>query len=131
MTQIIHPIQFLHPKLVEKKWGINGIGEIWYVNNDKYCLKELRIAKGKEFSDHFHYIKEETWVIADGALIMEYYNLGTGDLIQRTLKIGDIVHIPPGNPHKLIALEDTYIWEASTHHEDYDSYKLRKGDSQK
>ena len=36
----------------------------------------------------------------------------------------------PGQPHQLEALTDGKIFEVSTHHEDSDSDRVMKGDSQ-
>jgi sugar/nucleoside kinase (ribokinase family) len=44
---------------------------------------------------------------------------------------GDIVDIPQFNPHKIEAIKESTIIEISTHHEDSDSYRIAKGDSQK
>ena len=46
------------------------------------------------------------------------------------LRKGDVVRQRPGQPHQLIALTDGLIFEVSTHHEDSDSYRVMKGDSQ-
>lgn len=124
------PISFLKPDFREKKWGKNGIGEIWLVNNEHYCLKILQFETGKSFSMHYHN-KHETWYLAEGEMTLEYYNLDSADLLTKELKQGDIVHVPAMNPHKLIAKSDSVIYEVSTTCYDWDNYKIGKGDSQK
>lgn len=59
-----------------------------------------------------------------------YYDLTNAD--RKTVKLngGMVVTIPQGNPHQIQALEDSVIVEFSTHHEDEDSYRIQKGDSQ-
>jgi quercetin dioxygenase-like cupin family protein len=47
------------------------------------------------------------------------------------LIVGDVVHIKPCVPHKLIAVEKSSIMEVSTQHFEEDSYRIQKGDSQK
>lgn len=122
----IRPIRSLTPEVHPKAWG----EEIWYVNNDKYCAKSLKFLAGKEFSDHYHFIKEETWICVSGELILEYYNLTNADKWTKVIKPGDVIHIPPGNPHKLKAITDAVIWEVSSRHFESDSYRIGKGSSQ-
>jgi hypothetical protein len=43
---------------------------------------------------------------------------------------GDVVRQRPGQPHQIKALTDGRIFEVSTHHEDSDSYRVMRGDSQ-
>ena len=127
----IEPISFPQPEIHDKKWGQeDGVGEIWITNNDKYCLKILKFGAGKSFSNHYHILKEETWYVESGQLHMEYYDLATANPIARTLFPGMVVHIPAGNPHKLTAIKDSVIYEASSKHYEFDSYRIGKGSSQ-
>ena len=127
----IKPISFLKHAIHYKRWGLdNGIGEVWIVNNELYCLKKLTLATGKKFSSHYHWIKDETWYVVQGQLTMKYFDLKTATEIEKTLNPGDIINIPPGNPHQLTAILDSVIYEVSTPHEDSDSYRIAKGDSQ-
>lgn len=112
-----------HPK----GWG----EEVWIINNDKYCGKLLKFNKGATFSDHFHVNKDEAWYVLLGKLELRYYNLANADRLTKKLTVGDVVHIPPSTPHQLKALEDSVIVEVSTPHEEADSYRIGKGDSQK
>ena len=112
-----------HPK----GWG----NEIWIINNDKYCGKLLKFNKGAMFSDHYHIIKDETWYVLEGKLELRYYNLANADKIVAELGPGNVVHIPPNTPHQLIANEASVIIEVSTPHDEADSYRIGKGDSQK
>jgi len=112
-----------HPK----GWG----EEIWITNNDLYCGKILKFNKGAEFSMHYHIKKEETWAIIEGTLMLRYYDLGNAIEKEVELGEGDTVHLRPCIPHKLIALEDSKVFEVSTQHFEYDSYRIQKGDSQK
>ncbi len=124
---MIQPIQFLKPEYHPKAWGD---GEIWITNNDRYCAKILKFNKGKSFSFHYHFDKGEYWYIVKGQLLMKYFDLSKADELEKILNEGDIVYIPPGNPHKLTALQDSDIFEVSDHHEDSDSYRIGKGRSQ-
>lgn len=114
-------------RTVEKGWG----QEFWIVNNEKYCGKILQFNAGSKFSMHYHVNKEETFYVLKGHLIIKYYDLTNAEQKMEHLACGDIVDIPPCNPHKIEAIEDSTIIEISTHHEDSDSYRIGKGDSQK
>ena len=120
-------IQILKPEKHKKGWG----EEIWIINTDKYCGKLLKFNKGATFSDHYHIIKDETWYVLEGKLELRYYNLANADRKTKILKKGDVVHIPPSTPHQLVALEPSTIIEVSTTHDEADSYRIGKGDSQK
>ena len=121
------PIHFPAVKTVPKAWG----SETWVINNDKYCSKILEFFEGQSFSNHYHWKKEETWYILEGKLNLKYYDLSKAEIIFKRLDVGDVIHIPPGNPHQLTALTYAKILETSTHHEDEDSYRIEKGASQK
>ena len=112
-----------HPK----GWG----EEIWIINNEKYCGKLLKFNKGATFSDHYHINKDEAWYVLEGKLELRYYDLANADRLTIELSPGSVVHIPPSTPHQLIALEASTVIEVSTPHEEADSYRIGKGDSQK
>ena len=52
----------------EKAWGY----ELWITNNEKYCGKLLVFKKNKEFSMHFHLLKDEAWYISKGKFEFKY-----------------------------------------------------------
>lgn len=93
-------------KVVQKRWG----KELWIKVTDKYALKILKIKRGKGISLQYHKKKEETW----------YITKGKGKVIFRDennillLNKGDHLHITPGTIHKIDAIEDLEILEAST-----------------
>jgi len=74
-------IDNLQSEEVEKKWG----KEIIIVNNDKYCGKILCLKKDKKFSMHYHMIKDETWYVSSGELILKW--IDTSSAIQNEKKI--------------------------------------------
>jgi len=79
---------------------------------------------------HYHLKKEETFYVNKGKLILNYIDTNDATEYSRELNIGDVIHIEQGDPHQIIALEDSEIIEISTQHFDFDSYRIRKGDSQ-
>lgn len=123
----IPPITFTKPELHPKGWG----SETWIVNNDDYCLKLLEFKKGSRFSMHFHWLKREHWFCQSGKMLLRYFDLSNANEKTREVLPGEVVGVPAGNPHQLIALEDSVIVEVSTKHIEEDSYRVEKGDSQK
>jgi mannose-6-phosphate isomerase len=118
---------FRPPEVHPKGWG----EEIWLANNDKYCGKILKINKGAKFSLHYHLQKIETFHIFKGKIWFRFMDLKRADIVSQTVVEGKCIDIPIGLPHQIEALEDSIIIEVSTHHEDSDSYRIEKGDSQK
>ena len=112
-------------KIVPKGWGY----EKWIVNNDLYCGKLLFFEKGKKCSWHYHKIKDETFYIQSGSLLLKFSE--EDDIVESNeiiLKQGDSFHIPVGMKHQMIGIEDTEMFEFSTTHFDEDSYRIIKGD---
>lgn len=122
----IEDISFSFPESHPKKWG----NELWVTNNEKYCCKILKFNCGAKFSFHMHAEKDETWFVADGELVFEYRDLSIGEKVEKVIKKGDVIRIPPMNPHRLTALKDSSIIEVSTTHHEHDSYRIEGGDSQ-
>lgn len=102
-------------KVIPKVWG----EEKWIVNRD-YCGKLLTLKKGYRCSMHFHKVKDETFYINKGRVLME---VDDNVLIMNK---GDSLLIEPFTKHRFTGLEDSEIFEFSTHHEDSDSYRDEK-----
>ena len=100
-------------KTVEKVWG----KEEWIVNNDLYCFKKLHLTKGYHCSMHHHKIKDETFIVQEGRVFLNY------DETFIVLFPGDTFHVPPNMEHQFLGLEDSVIYEVSTTHMDEDSYR--------
>jgi mannose-6-phosphate isomerase-like protein (cupin superfamily) len=111
-------------EIVEKGWG----KEIIFVNNPEYCGKILCFHKNKRFSMHYHLQKKETWYVAKGRFILHWIDTATGVSYSEYLDVGDVITNERGEPHQLIALEDSEVFEVSTRHYDEDSYRIHKGD---
>jgi len=106
-------------KIVPKIWG----EEHWIINNEKYCGKKLILKKGFRGSMHKHKIKEETFYIQSGRVLMELEDK------KWIMQKGDIQHLTPGDWHRFTGLEDSEMFEFSTQHQDEDTY--RKTESEK
>ncbi len=110
---------------VSKGWGF----EKWIVNNEKYCGKILYFVKDRSCSWHYHKIKDETFYIQSGKILLHFGYLHDFKKANQTiLTRGDHFHIPVGLVHKMTALEDTELLEFSTQHLDEDSYRIENGD---
>ena len=96
-------------KIVTKPWG----EEWWLAHTDKYAGKILIVKKGQRLSLQYHTIKHETQYLADGKIKME---IGPdGDHLEiKILETGAITELPPGTWHRILALEDSKIFEIST-----------------
>ena len=111
----------IHPK----GWGY----EKWIVNKEDYCGKLLHMIKGKKCSWHYHTLKDETFYLQDGKILLKYSD---DDDIKKAKEIvlnrGDKFHIYRGLRHQMYALEDTDLFEFSTQHFEHDSNRVIPGD---
>ncbi len=116
----------VHKRIIPKRWG----EEIIIHNDEDYCGKLLCFKKRAKFSMHFHIKKKETWYVSKGSFRIKWIDTRDATEHEQFLHEGNIIEIGQGDPHQLIALEDSVIFEASTQHFDDDSYRIKKGDSQ-
>lgn len=68
-------------KIVPKGWGF----EKWIVNNEKYCGKILYMVKDYKCSWHYHKLKDETFYVQSGKIILYYSTTDTD--IKRANKV--------------------------------------------
>ena len=101
-----------------KEWG----HEEWIVNNAQYCGKKLVLNKGFRCSMHLHKVKDETFYILSGKVLME--TIFEDKLEVKIMEAGDIQHIKVGMLHRFTGLENSAIIEFSTFHMDSDSYRV-------
>ena len=112
-------------KIVPKGWGY----EKWIVNTDEYCGKLLHFIKGKKCSWHYHKLKDETFYLQEGKLLVKYSdNDNLYEANEVILERGDKFHVYRGLRHQMFAMEDTDMFEFSTQHFDSDSHRIIKGD---
>ena len=118
-------VQMDEMKFVPKGWGF----EKWIVNNEEYCGKLLYFVKGKCCSWHYHVLKDEVFYIQSGKILVKYSDNDDLETAKEViLSRGDNFHVYRGLRHRMIALEDTELFEFSTQHFDEDSHRLIKGD---
>jgi len=102
---------------VKKVWG----HEEWIVNNANYCGKKLVIKQGYRCSMHYHKIKDETFYVLSGKILLETEYKGKK---KRVLMVpGDVVHIKPSMWHRFTGIIDSEFIEFSTFHMEEDSYR--------
>ena len=112
-------------KYVPKGWGF----EKWIVNCEEYCGKLLYFVKGKRCSWHHHKLKDEVFYVQSGKVLVRFSDKDDiKDASEVVLARGDSFHVYRGLRHRIIALEDSEIFEFSTQHFDSDSIRLEKGD---
>ncbi len=115
-------------KLVTKPWGnatiggVEGVGELW-LNYDRdenvgdkekrYVFKKLFIKKGTRTSFQYHVNKLETNHLIAGQA-EAYMENEKGEMETSIFEAGDSWTIPCGRKHRLLALTDLVMLEAST-----------------
>lgn len=81
----------------------------------KYTMKKLFIKKGKKGGLQYHHKKDEAGLILSGLLLLRFDD-GSGNIVERKLRTGDVFHFPTGAIHQEEALTDVEIIEVSTPH---------------
>ena len=102
------------PRRVEKPWG----HELIWAHTDVYVGKVLFIKAGQSLSLQFHREKDESWLIHAGRAKVELGSVGDPVLKEEIVAPGAAFRFRPGTVHRVTALEDTTILEASTPHLD-------------
>jgi mannose-6-phosphate isomerase-like protein (cupin superfamily) len=111
--------------IVPKGWG----REVWIANGERYCGKILEIRKGKKCSLHFHKIKDESFYLRAGRLLVKVMPSPAETLSEEfIIEAGQCMDVPVGLVHQMEALEDSELYEFSSQHFESDSYRLVTGD---
>jgi mannose-6-phosphate isomerase len=98
------------PEKVEKPWGY----ELIWSKTEHYAGKILFVRAGESLSLQFHKVKDEAWYVLSGRAELELGAPGERMLNSEIVGAGAAFHFPPGTVHRLTAVEDTTILEAST-----------------
>lgn len=101
------------PRRVEKPWG----HELIWADSPRYVGKILHVRAGESLSLQYHREKEETIHLLTGSMRFWVGPLGA-EPSEIGLQAGESFHILPGTVHRMEALEDCDILEASTPHLD-------------
>ena len=95
---------------VDKPWGHE---QIFAVVEGRYVGKVLTVTAGESLSLQYHEQKDETIALLSGRAELD---LGTSadSLRNIALEVGTSVHVPPGLLHRLRAVDDSVLVEASS-----------------
>lgn len=97
---------------IKKVWGHEDI-----IINASYCGKFLYLNKQHRCSIHHHKLKDETFLVRSGQVLMKL------DDKEDIMQPGDRVRILPGTKHRFTGLTDCTIIEFSTRDSKEDSYR--------
>lgn len=94
----------------DKPWGHE---ELFALVDGKFCGKALHVGEGHSLSLQYHEQKEEVISVQSGRLRFE---VGPSEDALEAFELhpGESVHLRPGVRHRVTALVDTVLLEAST-----------------
>ena len=93
---------------VDKPWGY----ELHWAKTDRYVGKVIHISKGHALSLQYHNLKDETIFVWSGRILFEIDV--NGALTRREMGPGEAAHVTPKTIHRMTAIEDADVFEAST-----------------
>lgn len=102
-----------NPRRVEKPWG----HELIWADTDEYVGKLLHIKAGEALSLQYHERKDETIHLLSGQMRFSAGSSET-DLEDIDLRAGESFHVSTGTVHRMVAITDCDVLEASTPHLD-------------
>lgn len=94
----------------DKPWGHESL---FALVDGKYCGKAIHVSEGHALSLQYHEQKEETISVFSGRLRVEVGE-HESSLEEFELAPGESIHLRPGTRHRVTALVDTVMLEAST-----------------
>ena len=98
-------------KVVRKNWG----EERWLVSEGApFAYKVIRIGAGQRTSLQYHEQKEEANLVVEGRANLLFAERVGADVVSHALGPGDVVHVRPGQVHRIEAVTDTILVEVST-----------------
>lgn len=106
-------------KRVEKPWGY----EIWITGeHPQYCLKKIFIKQGTRTSLQYHNQKRETNVLFEGSARLHFKkddgvkieDVKASDIVSHELGNVSVIDVFPLTIHRLEAVSDILLFEAST-----------------
>lgn len=101
------------PRRVEKPWG----HELIWAETDRYVGKILHVKAGHALSLQYHEVKDETMHLLRGRMRL-VIGPSTSELETIELEEGQSIRIRPPTVHRVEAITDVDILEASTPHLD-------------
>ncbi len=108
-SNVLGPMGRAHPRRVDKPWGY----ELIWAETGRYVGKILHVRAGEILSLQYHEEKDETLFLLEGEVRM-----WVGDDVEGLREVdlgrGESYHIAPGTLHRMEAVQDADILEAST-----------------
>ena len=101
------------PRRIEKPWGY----ELIWADTSEYVGKLLHIVAGEALSLQYHERKDETIHLLMGEMRFSAGSSET-DLEDIDLRAGESFHVATGTVHRMVAITDCDVLEASTPHLD-------------
>ena len=101
------------PRRVEKPWGY----ELIWAETDRYVGKILHVKAGEALSVQMHRVKDETLHLLSGRVTLSV-GPSADELEDIDFRTGDSFHVTPGTVHRIVAVTDADVLEASTPHLD-------------
>jgi mannose-6-phosphate isomerase-like protein (cupin superfamily) len=96
---------------VDKPWG----HELIWADTELYVGKILHIEAGEALSLQYHRLKDETMFVLAGRIRVQA-GPAAEDLEDMELGPGEAIRLTPGTVHRVVALVDSDVLEASTPH---------------
>ncbi|MNI07529.1 Mannose-1-phosphate guanylyltransferase RfbM [compost metagenome] len=108
IKEVMNKVQ-QRPMYEERRWGhYRVIDYVKYAEGQEVLTKRIHIEAGKNISYQLHYKRSEVWTIISGV----------ADLIINDkpyqVKPGDVVRIPEGTKHSILAITDMEFIEVQT-----------------
>lgn len=101
------------PDRVDKPWGY----ELIWAHTSQYVGKLLHVKAGESLSLQYHEVKDETIFLFSGK--MKFWAGPSADELEEVaLGDGEAFHLKPGTVHRIEAITECDILEASTPHLD-------------
>src|ERR671918_482846 len=97
------------PRPVDKPWG----HELIWAHTDRYVGKILHVKAGHALSLQYHERKDETIYLLSGELSF-FAGKSADDLKEVPLQAGESFRVTVGTVHRMEAITDVDILEAST-----------------
>lgn len=101
---------FIPKALGPKEWGT----ELLVAHTAHYTGKVMHMRAGASGPLQYHEQKDETFYLVSGRANVTFDV--DGQLVTRRMRAGESYHIPPGTVHRVAAVTDCVMFEASTPH---------------
>jgi mannose-6-phosphate isomerase-like protein (cupin superfamily) len=102
--------EHLQAKRQDKPWGYETL---FADGRNGYVGKLIHVTAGRSLSLQLHHRKDETISVISGEMVLEA-GISAALLERTTMVAGDTVHIPPTVIHRITAVTDLLLVEAST-----------------